>query len=195
MHALHTAGQAVAVSAWDSEEAFEQFLATSQLAQLLQSGWQARLRPIRSWGAWSALADLPKQEPHGNDGPIAVLTLGNLRIGRVIAFLRTSAAAERQAVMSPGLIAGTALARPPHFVATFSIWRDVDVMREYVLGRDPGQHRRAIEAHSDRPFHHESVFIRLKPLGSRGAWNGHDPLSEPTGGSAQEQSPNTSEGW
>jgi hypothetical protein len=103
-----------------------------------------------------------------------VLTLGKLRLPRTISFLATSAAAERQAARHPALVAGTALARPPHFVATFSIWRSVEEMRKYVIGADPGAHRRAIAAHQKHPFHHESVFVRSRPIASRGLFNVRD---------------------
>jgi hypothetical protein len=61
-------------------------------------------------------------------------------------------------------------------VATFSVWRSVDEMRKYAIGAEPGAHRRAIAAHQKHPFHHESAFVRLRPIGSRGIWDGRDPI-------------------
>jgi hypothetical protein len=29
----------------------------------------------------------------------------------------------------------------------------------------------------ERPFHHESAFIRFRPIFSAGEWEGEDPLS------------------
>lgn len=165
------------LAAWADDAALDRFLAAHALAQALEHGWQVRLEPVRTVGAWSALPDLPR---NGSpvEGPVAVLTLGRLRLGRTAAFLAASAGAERAAATHPALLAGTALARPPHFVATFSLWRNAVEMRDYAVGRAPGAHLHTIGAHKVRPFHHESAFVRFRPYAARGSWNGHDPLAE-----------------
>ncbi|HEU4943658.1 MAG TPA: hypothetical protein VFT10_00685, partial [Solirubrobacterales bacterium] len=69
------------------------------------------------------------------------------------------------------------LARPPRFVATFSVWRSNAEMRAYVT-RPGGAHPAAFKAHAERPFHHQSAFIRFRPLASSGEWDGRDPLAQ-----------------
>jgi hypothetical protein len=106
-----------------------------------------------------------------------VLTLGRVRVCRLLPFLRASARAEGAAVANPEMLAGTALARPPRLVCTFSLWRTAQAMRDYAQG-DPGAgHPRAVAEHLRAPFHHESVFVRLRPYASSGAWEGRDPLA------------------
>ena len=110
--------------------------------------------------------------------PATVLTLGRPRLLRIPPFLRTSRAAERLAVDHPGMVAGTAAARLPRFVGTFSIWRTVSEMRDYALGRpDPG-HLNAIKADRAKTFHHQEAFVRFRPYASSGSWQGRDPLAE-----------------
>ena len=171
-------GRVGLLAAWDGDASLERFLADAPLARMLAGGWHVRLHPLRAFGSWSELAELPaRAEPHEPAEPVAVLTLGRLRLGRLVPFLRASARAEGEAAHDPAMLAGTALARPPRLVCTFSVWRSAQAMREYAQG-DPGAgHPRAVRAHLRRPFHHESVFVRLRPYASSGAWEGRDPLA------------------
>lgn len=166
-------GRVGLVAAWDDDAALDGFLATHPLAARIARGWHLRLRPMRVVGAWPALDGLPREQlAMRPEEPVAVLTIGRLRLGQAVRFLRASAAAEGVAVADPALLASTGLARPPGLVATFSLWRATDAMREYALGAHRPQHRDAVQAHSARPFHHESAFIRFRPYDARGSWGG-----------------------
>ena len=162
-------GRVGLVAAWTDDAALDAFLADHPTAAALQGGYGARLEPVRVVGAWPEIGDLPRQERPAGDGPVAVLTLGRLRLRRALAFLRASAKAERDALASPALLLATGLARPPRLVATFSIWRDVPTMRDYV-GRADGGHRGATSTHAAVPFHHASAFIRFRLREQTGAW-------------------------
>jgi hypothetical protein len=171
-------GRVSMIAAWDDDTAFERFLTDHPLAGLLAGGWHVRLEPLRTWGSWSALPDLPsKEQPVDEDEQVAVVTLGRLRLLRAGSFLRTSAGAERQAIADPALVAATGLARPPRLAGTFSLWRTAGEMREYAVGADGMGHSRAVRAHRARPFHHESVFARFRPYAAQGMWNGREPLA------------------
>jgi hypothetical protein len=166
------------VAAWEDEAGLERFLVTHRLARAMSGGWQVRLQPLRAWGAWRALPALPGPAS-GELGPdpVAVLTLGRLRLRRLLPFLRASARAEGEAVGNTQMLAGTALARPPRLVCTFSLWRTAQAMRAYAQGDPAAGHPRAVAEHLRRPFHDESVFVRLRPYASSGAWDGRDPLA------------------
>jgi len=166
------------IAAWDDDAALDEFSASHPLARQLAVGWQVRLQPLHVYGAWAGLPNLPTQElPVGEEEPVAVLTIGQLRLRRVRPFLRASAAAEGEAIADPGMLASTGLARPPRTVATFSLWRNVAAMRDYARGRAEGAHPAATKEHRAEPFHHESAFIRFRPYASQGNWNGRDPLA------------------
>jgi hypothetical protein len=166
------------IAAWDDDHALDEFLACHPVAEQLAHGWHVRLAPTRIFGAWSKLDGLVLDEvPMAGDKPAAVLTLGRLRLSQTLRFLKASAAAEGLALRDPALLASTALARPPSLVATFSLWQSTSAMRAYARGDVDTGHFAASRAHSVRPFHHESAFIRFRPYGSAGSWNGEDPLA------------------
>ncbi len=171
-------GRAVLIAAWGDDWALDRFLAEHPLAARFADGWHVRLQPTRVAGAWPQLPGLPSEEqPMDDEEPAAVLTIGRLRLAHALRFLRASARAEDLAVRDPALLASTGFARPPRLVATFSLWRSTAAMRAYASGHtDPG-HVAAIRAHSARPFHHESAFIRFRPYGAHGSWDGREPLA------------------
>lgn len=166
------------IASWDDDAALDRFLDAHPVAQKLAGGWHARLEPRRIYGAWPEMPGLPAEEqPMDPDEPAGVLTLGRPRLLRLPRFLRTSRAAEKLAKDHPALVAGTALARMPGFVATFSIWRSVGEMRDYALGRPDPSHLNAIKADRKKTFHHQEAFVRFRPYASSGTWNGRDPLA------------------
>ncbi len=168
------------LAAWEDDAALDAFSRRHSAARRLAGGWQVRLAPLRVSGAWSGMPGLAAEAPPAEDTePVAVLTLGRLRLLRTGAFRRSAAPAEAAAVGDPALLAGTGLARPPRLVATFSLWRSTAAMRAYAYDPD-GAHEAAIAAHRARPFHHESAFVRFRPYASRGEWDGTDPLAPPS---------------
>lgn len=155
------------VAVWRDMEALSDFEAGQHP---VTTGWATWLKAVRVVGAWPGLSGLPEHEEPVGDGPVAVLTLGRLKPARALAFLRASAAAERDAVADPALVLSTGLARPPRTVATFSRWRDSAAMRAYAEGHHRPGHRDALAADATRGFHASSAFIRYRVLGERGHW-------------------------
>jgi hypothetical protein len=165
------------IAAWDSDAALDDFLRLHPVAHHLADGWRVRLEPLRVFGAWAGLPGLPARAlPVADEEPVGILTLGRLRLRRLPAFRRAAGPAEAAAIDDPALLAGIGLARPPRLVATFSLWRSSAAMRKYATGAG-GSHRAAVEADRERPFHHESAFVRFRPYASEGRWGGRDPLA------------------
>ena len=109
--------RAAMIAAWDDDDALEAFTRDHRLGRRFAGGWQARFEPIRVFGAWPEMPGLPERAlPVADEEPVAALTLGWLRLNRAVPFLRASAPAEAAVATAPGLLAATALARPPHFV-------------------------------------------------------------------------------
>ena len=67
---------------------------------------------------------------------------------------------------------GTALARPPLFVGTCTLWRTAREMRAYASGHGDPSHANASRAQRERSFHRESVFARFRPHGAGGTFRG-----------------------
>lgn len=175
-------GRVGLIAMWDGDDELDSFLDTHPLAARLADGWHVRLRPMRVVGSWPPFSGLlEREEEMEDDEPAAVLTVGHLRPTQAVRFLRASAAAEGLAIRNPAMLASTGLAKPLSLVATFSLWRSVAAMRAYVLGHDrPGHdrtaHLSAIQSHAAKPFHSESAFIRFRPYGASGSWDGRNPL-------------------
>lgn len=166
------------LAGWRDDSALDAFLATHPLAEALAGGWRARLEPLRADGSWSSLPGLCEAEqPVADDEPVAVVTIGRVRLLRLVPFVRASAPAERAAVAAPGALLVTGITRPPRLVATFSVWRTAAEMRAYAYGAPDRGHPPAIRAHRQRPFHHESIFARFRPRDVQGSWRGVAPLS------------------
>jgi len=173
-------GRVGLIAAWDDDDAIDRFLADHPLAHTLRGGWHTRLAPTHIFGVFPPLDGLVDDAPPamGAEEPAAVLTIGRLRFSQAPRFLRASAAAERLAVRDSSMLRGTGLARPPGLVATFSLWRTTREMRAYAGGSAGPEHRAAVKAHAKRPFHHTSAFIRFRPYGAEGEWDGENPLAE-----------------
>ena len=168
-------GRVALVAMWDDDEAIDRFLADAPIARALASGWHVRLQPRRAHGSWPGLADdLPRSRAVDNDGPVAVLTLGRLRVARLLPFLRASAKAEARVVVAPGLIWATGVGRPPFF-ATCSLWESADASAAYAYSQGDA-HNDAITAGRAKPFHHQEAFVRFRPYDSVGHLDGRNPL-------------------
>lgn len=164
-------GRVALFAVWRDDEALDGFLADDPLARAFVAGRAVRLRPLRVSGSWTGLPDLIDAERSAApDGPVAVLTYGRLKLHRATAFLRTSARAEADAVGHPGMLSATGLARPPRLVSTFSLWSSVAAMDDYA--HHGAGHAGALRANAERDFHHESIFIRLRPYAIAGDWDG-----------------------
>lgn len=102
--------------------------------------------------------------------------MARVRLRRMRKFAAAAAAAEREAVHHPAYLEGASLMHPPNLVSTFTLWRTVKEMRQYTAGSYPGGHVQAMKKHEEQVFHHETVFIRLRPYAVEGRWKGRDPL-------------------
>ena len=172
---LNTTGVAL-IAAWDDDEALDRFLG-HRLARPYADGWRVRLRPVRSIGELPGLPDLPRREEPTGDGPVAALTVGRVRAGKFLRFIKAAGAAEREAAGHPGFIEGITLMRPPLVIATFSVWRNIRDMRNYAVGKYPGGHLRAMQEAGKHGFHHEMSFSRYLPYAAEGRWKGSNPLA------------------
>ncbi|MGW1378214.1 spheroidene monooxygenase [Streptomyces sp. NPDC002446] len=175
-------GRAALLASWEDDTALDRFLAESPLARRLAGGWHVRLQPVRISGSWRPMP--VEAEPGAamdeEDGPVAVLTLGQLRLRRALPFLRANSRAAGRAAADPSLMASVALARPPRFVGTFSVWQSLSAMRRYAYGSARPEHKEAVREHQAKPFHHEAAFLRCRPYGAQGTLDGRDPLAANT---------------
>jgi len=168
-------------AAWDGEAALERFLAQDALGLQLRGGWHVRLRYLRRYGEIAALAPLPQRAGDWDpEEPMVAVTLARLRLPELPRFLSWGKPVERLVADHPGTTFSTAAFRPPRHFSTFSIWRTVREMTDMVHGRsdvpDPHTHAVAMKEQRRRDFHHESAFMRFRPLSEHGTWQGRTLL-------------------
>ena len=169
------------VAFWDDAAGLDAFLASDLRAAALGGGWSARLEAVRAvpeaGGHFPGVpADLPTG-PVDDDRPVAVLTIGLLRLGRAVPFLRASNRAERQVHAAPGLLWASGLANlfGPPVVATLSLWESGAQAQAYA--RSTSGHSRAMQEDGRRTFHHAGSFVRFRPLAATGHLEGRNPLA------------------
>lgn len=166
------------VAAWDDEAALERYLATDPVGRQLAGGWHVRLQFLRRYGEVAALAPLPvKAGDWDPEEPVVAITLARLRLPELQRFLSWGKPVERLVAGHPAAVFSTAAMRPPRTFSTFSIWRTVREMTEMVHGRSDGvaeqpAHAVAMAEQRRRDFHHESAFLRFRPLSEHGTWQG-----------------------
>ncbi|MDG2027516.1 MAG: hypothetical protein P8J50_10420 [Acidimicrobiales bacterium] len=134
--------------------------------------------PVRAIGAWPGLPDdLPVAADDVHDGPSFVMTIGRLRLLEACRFLAASAPAEKQIIASLRLTWEHGAAAPERrIVMTVSWWQDAEAMATAVRG--PGGHAEAMGRQAKKDFHHESAFIRFRPISSSGSLAGKHPIPE-----------------
>ena len=163
------------VGFWRSRDDADRWAEANADAPIM-GGLRAVLEPLRAHGDWPGLpADLSRARTTAHDGPSVVLTLGRVRASQFLRFLRTSKPAERDAVTAPGMLWGTAMARPP-FVATCSLWDSTAALSTYAYGSGQEPHPSAIAADREKGFHHQSAFVRFRPVSIEGTLGGRNPL-------------------
>ena len=160
---------------WRSRDAADRWAEANADAPIM-GGVRAVLEPLRAHGDWPGLpADISRTRTTAHDGPSVVLTLGRVRASQFLRFLRTSRPAERDAVSAPGMLWGTALARPP-FVATCSLWDSTVALSTYAYGDGQESHPSAITADREKGFHHQSAFVRFRAVSIEGTLAGRNRL-------------------
>lgn len=165
---------------WEDERALERFLARDALGRRLAGGWHVRLEYLRRYGSVAAL-DLPRRAGRWDpDEPVVAVTLARLKLPHLPRFLTWGKPVERLVAGHPGTTFATAAIRPPRTFSTFSIWRSVREMSDMVHGRsavpNPKTHAAAMAEQHRKDFHHESAFLRFRPLSEHGTWQGRKLL-------------------
>lgn len=169
------------VAFWPSAAELERFARRSPLA----ARWgEARehlcllLDPVKSHGAWHGRDPLAGEPLAGaDDGPMALFTYARLVPAKVPAFARANphAVAHARAHEDRTFDVGWNDVRPIS-VGTLSLWRSARSATRFAYGG--GAHQNALKASRERGWFTESWFARMRPVESRGTWQGRDLLAE-----------------
>jgi hypothetical protein len=165
----------MAMCLWDEEKSLDRFLHGSPIGR----GWldrtdeycEVRMTPFRSHGSYrglAPLAGLPPRRP--GEGAAAVLwTFANIPPRGLWFFWKEIRGATAKLLNAPGLIAGTA--GPEHLyrgAMTFTIWERAEDALTFAYREEP--HRGIVTKVRERGLLVDSMFIRLHPYATSGAW-------------------------
>jgi hypothetical protein len=168
---------------WEEEAALDGFLSASPIAErwreLSREAWHVRLQPLRAHGAWGGsnpLLPLDGGAPaEGAAHPVAILTRARIRPARLVRFYRSILPPSADLARQPGLLESVGMGEwPVARQATFSLWRTLADVQDYAYRRP--DHREVVARTRAERWYAEELFARFRPYGSRGAWNGRDPL-------------------
>lgn len=162
--------RAACVCFWDDDDSLTEFLSSGgRTATALNAGVTIRMAPIRAYGAWPGLpVETAKQRSVGDDaeGPVVVLTLGQLKPWRLPEFLKASAMAEGGLAQADGVLWAMGLTQLPRFVGTISLWESSAAIQDYAYGA--GGHADAMAVRQKNGFHTTEAFVRFRPYSSTG---------------------------
>lgn len=174
-------GRLTLIAFWADADAAERGLAGTEWASPSFDGLSMQLEAVRMIGAWPGVDEELPSHPDTthtdttHDGAAAVITIGRLRLREARRFMVAGAAAERHVIASPGFTWGTGLASLERgTLLTLSWWHDQAAMVE--MARGAGAHADAMAEQAERDFHHESAFIRFRPVEVRGSLGGRNPV-------------------
>ncbi|MFG2245954.1 spheroidene monooxygenase [Spirillospora sp. NPDC048823] len=171
---------------WDDEAALDGFLESSAIAARWRAegeeSWHVRLAPLASRGGWGGRDPFGPEVPASPrgaapraPGPVAVLTRASIRPARLVAFYRSIADVDRALRREDGCIASVGVGEwPLARQATFSLWEDDAAIARFAYRE--GAHRDVIGRVRGERWYAEELFARFAPYGSRGTWDGRDPL-------------------
>ncbi len=168
---------------WDSPAALDAFEAGplgERAARTVARGGEAytvRLAVLAARGRWGGadpLEDVVRAEPAG---PVAVLTRAVVRPRAWHRFRGVGPAVSAEVNAAPGLLAVVGIGEAPiGLQATFSLWADLRSATGFAYRRG-AEHRDVVRRTREEGWYGEELFARFAPLGSRGTWDGRDPLA------------------
>ena len=168
------------LATWPDAETARDRTATAAIYRRYQrrasESWTVFLAPTSARGAWSGTAPfLPGSD--AGIGPLAALTRATVRPSAALRFWKRVPDISDVIGDDPNVAFKIGIGEVPllHQV-TFSIWPDADTMADFA--RRDGPHARAIRAVRDGNWFREELYARFRVLGSRGTWQGVQPLAQ-----------------
>lgn len=151
---------------WENEQSFNDFLKSKQLGQALQHSWFVKLKLVRQWGGISGLTTM--EDENILKGRVAAVTLARMKFLQIPRFLKWGRPVEKLVRDHDGTILSLASIRYPNTISTFTIWKNLQEMKNMVHGHsqmpDSKRHIKAMRERQRKDFHYEFTTLRFEIL-------------------------------
>jgi len=138
--------------------------------------WTVYLAATSARGEWAGSAPFTVTQDPGQ-GAVAALTRATIRPSILMKFWNRVPSISAAIGADPNVVFKIGLGEVPWFQqVTFSIWPDTDSMANFA--RKDGPHAHAIKAVRQGQWFAEELYARFHIVGTRGSWNGADPLQD-----------------
>lgn len=131
------------------------------------------LHPIRSHGLWDGTNPFEPitEAPESTDALVAVLTRARIRLKRLPEFLKETPIAKKSLKDQKDLLLSIGIGETPLlYQATFSVWRNIEAVKEYAYKTHA--HAQVVSKTRERDWYSEEMFTRFRVTGSTGTWGG-----------------------
>lgn len=165
---------------WKDEHAAKAFYTNSFLMRWYTlcstERWTIYLRNIQSKGTWAAQAPFISSSHLNAENPIiAVITRATIRWSKMVSFWKYVPTSQKPLQSNKGLLFSKGIGEAPVIqMATFSIWADVESLKQYA--HYTPEHQTAMQKTHQLNWYTEELFARFQPYASYGKWNGINPL-------------------
>lgn len=165
---------------WDSPADGQRFIDDHEISRrwsaLGSERYDLTMAPLRARGRWGRAHFAIRGGAAEPGEPIAVLTRAAVRPTRLLPFWRSAGPVGTAVTAHPALLASVGIGDVPVLrQATFSVWDSLDGVRDYAYRQ--AAHRDVVARTREEDWYSSELFARFRPLGSRGTWNGRDPLA------------------
>ncbi len=137
--------------------------------------YDVRLRALGGHGTWGGVDVLDGVARGTPQGPVAVLTRADVRVGAWRAFRAAGPAVSAELADAAGLLAALGIGElPVGRLGTFSLWSGLPAARGFAMA---SRHRDVVHRTRAENWYREELFVRFEPYAPSGTWDGRDPLT------------------
>jgi heme-degrading monooxygenase HmoA len=165
---------------WESENAaFDFFESSPQFEPFRMRATEIGtffMNVIKAHGKWSGVNPYLTNDEYG-EGKIAVITRARIKITYIPQFWKYVAPVSGVLAHQPGVILSIGIGEYPWFMqATFSLWENVESMREYAYKNK--LHTEVISKTRKLGWYSEELFANFDPYKFKGKWDGKTTLTQ-----------------
>jgi len=167
---------------WENEKFANNFINESRLFSKYKHHalecWTVFHLPLRSHGAWNGENPFkPDLQPNINNNLICVITRASLNRCKLHQFWSYVPKINNIIDDQEGLLFYKGIGEWPIMeMATYSIWKNLDSMKEFAYKAD--NHKGAISNAREKNWFKEDLFARIQPYKAIGSWQNRNPLKE-----------------